>query len=75
MFQINIVEERLPSDGGTQDRPNVPGLSGNMAEGDKKKKRKNKGNKYSEAADEAGMKETNMAASQTQGRCMGPKTQ
>lgn len=67
-IQINIVEERLPSDVGTQDKPSIPGLYGAMADEDKKKRRKNKGNKNSEAADEAGMKETNLAAPQTQGR-------
>lgn len=61
-----LLEERLPSDGGTQDRPSIPGLSGDMAREDKKNKRKNKGNKNSEAADEAAMKETKLAASQTQ---------
>lgn len=68
LIPIKIVEERLPSDGGTQDRPSIPGLSGDMAREDKKNKRKNKGNKNSEAADEAAMKETKLAASQTQGR-------
>ncbi|XP_065943673.1 uncharacterized protein [Magallana gigas] len=54
-------EDRLPSDDGTQDRPSIPGLSGDLANQDKKNKRKNKGQKNSEAA----MKETNMAAPQT----------
>lgn len=64
MCSINIVEDRLPSDDGTQDRPSIPGLSGDLANQDKKNKRKNKGQKNSEAA----MKETNMAAPQTKGR-------
>uniref|UniRef100_A0A8W8IA52 2'-phosphotransferase n=1 Tax=Magallana gigas TaxID=29159 RepID=A0A8W8IA52_MAGGI len=54
-------EDRLPSDDGTQDRPSIPGLSGDLANQDKKNKRKNKSKKNSEAA----MKETNMAAPQT----------
>nr|XP_034326766.1 uncharacterized protein LOC105317941 isoform X3 [Crassostrea gigas] len=56
-----LLEDRLPSDDGTQDRPSIPGLSGDLANQDKKNKRKNKSKKNSEAA----MKETNMAAPQT----------
>lgn len=58
-----VSEERLSSDGGTQDRPSIPGLSGDMANQDKKNKKKNKENKNSE---EASKEATNMAATQTQ---------
>lgn len=70
MCQINIVEERLSSDGGTQDRPSIPGLSGDMANQDKKNKNKNKENKNSE---EASKEAKNMAATQTQGRLISLK--
>lgn len=70
MCQINIVEERLSSDGGTQDRPSIPGLSGNLAREDKKNKKKNKGNKNSE---EASKEATNMSATQTQGKLISLK--
>ncbi|XP_052701513.1 uncharacterized protein LOC128178411 isoform X2 [Crassostrea angulata] len=58
-----VSEERLSSDCGTQDRPSIPGLSGDMANQDKKNKKKNKENKNSE---EASKEATNMAATQTQ---------
>lgn len=70
MCQINIVEERLSSDGGTQDRPSIPGLSGDMANQDKKNKKKNKENENSE---EASKEAKNMAATQTQGRLISLK--